>query len=341
MQLYRIQTRVADISDTNSKVHVAASCPCAACHAIGALSCARVSHFVGRGMLFKLSLLRAIHGTLLGAGGAAAAAPPVAPPPPPAARTRITHVPGDPTHRVEDRWQLPGTCPMVTSFPFLRWALSGVPQVASVTRSSLAGTLILITRRPEDAEWLKLDDAPVLSSEVDHAVAEIWAHEIDKVHGFGTIYTSLGAWAKAAPLLAANVVNPALIRLEEDAFASSTLWTARAGPAQLAFTASTTLGDLINANYELSDTVFAPLALSRAIILLGSKDNATERNDEGSTLRIAAERVTGIMSKLLDATAPSASSLAAKFPSVMADLHLPCLFRMHACNSVAALKELE
>ena len=112
--------RVADIPDTNSKVHVAASCPCAACHAIGALSCARVSHFVGRGMLFQLSLLRAIHGTMLGAGGAAAAAPPVAPPPPPAARTRITHVPGDPTHRVEDRWQLPGTCPMVTSFPFLR-----------------------------------------------------------------------------------------------------------------------------------------------------------------------------------------------------------------------------
>ena len=101
--------------------------------------------------------------------------PPAASAPPPAARTRITHVPGDPSHKVEDKWQLPGTSPLVTAFPFLKWVLSGTPQVASISRSSLAGTLILIARRPAEAEWLKLDDAPLLSTEVDHAVAEIWA----------------------------------------------------------------------------------------------------------------------------------------------------------------------
>ena len=292
-------------------------------------------------MFFNLALFRAFHGTMLGAGANGGQQPPAVSAPPPAARTRITHVGGDPSHKVEDKWQLPGTSPLVTAFPFLKWVLAGAPQTASVSRSSLAGTLILIARRPEEAEWLKLDDAPMLSTEVDHAVAEIWAHEFDKVHGFNSVYESAGAWAKAVPALAALVSNPALIQLDEDSFASSVLWTARAGPAPLAFAARTTVGDLLRANDSLSDQSFMPLALSRAIILMGSKDNNTERNDDSSTVRIACERVTSIMGTILDSTAPSASSLAAKFPSVMADLHLPYMFRMHASSSLLALKELD
>ena len=56
------------------------------------------------------------------------------------------------------------------------------------------------------------------------------------------------------------------------------------------------------------------------MILFGSKDNQIERNDDSATVRIAAERVTSVLSRLLDATAPSQSSLAYKFPSVMAEL---------------------
>ena len=126
-------------------------------------------------MFFKLSILRAIHGTMMGAGAAAGQQPPAAQAPPPAARTRITHVGGDPARKIEDKWQLPGDSPLVTSFPFLRWVLAGAPQTASVTRSSLAGTLMLIARRPDEAEWLKLDDAPHISTELDAAVAEGWA----------------------------------------------------------------------------------------------------------------------------------------------------------------------
>ena len=53
------------------------------------------------------------------------------------------------------------------------------------------------------------------------------------------------------------------------------------------------------------------------------------------------ERVTNVLSRLLDATAPSPASLAYKFPSVMAELQLPYMFRMHAITSSTLLRELD
>ena len=58
-------------------------------------------------MLFKWAALRAVHGLMFNGGNGANGANANAAAPPPVARTTITHVPGDPARKVEDRWQLP------------------------------------------------------------------------------------------------------------------------------------------------------------------------------------------------------------------------------------------
>ena len=291
------------------------------------------------GMILKLSLFRAITGCMQNGSGAGVGNSGGGQPPPPAARTILTNASGDPSRGIEDRWQLPGDSPIITSWPFIRWTLTGNPQTASAPRSSVVGSLILATRRPTDPEWQKLDDAPFLSTEVDIAEASTWAHELDIVGAFQQVYKTFADWRKVVPMHVAKVANPTLITLQEDSFATSVLWSSRTGPAELAFLSRTTIGDLLRADDTLSAKEFMPLALSRAIILMGSKDNQAERNNEGSTVRIAAERVTSVLARVLDSTTPSAASLAYKFPEAMRDIQLPFMFRMHPVTSSAALTE--
>ena len=292
-------------------------------------------------MFLKLAALRTIHGMMFnGAGGANGGAANAANPPP-VARTTFTHVPGDPSRKIEDRWQLPGDSPVVTSFPFLRWVIDGNPQTATAPRSSVAGTLMLVSRRPTDQEWSNLDNAPFLSTELDHGAGSTWAHQMDIVGAFSKVYSRFGAWKEAVPALTQKVANPALIQLEEDSFATSVVWSQRAGPADLAPYALVTIGDLLRANESFSASEFMPAALSRATILMGSKDNTVERADPASTCRIAAERITSLLSRTLATNAPSNASLANKFPSVMAELHLPYRFCMHATIAPTAMRELD
>ena len=78
-------------------------------------------------MLFNWAFIRAFHGLMQsgnGGGGPQVQVNPQAAPPP-AARTTFSHEVGDPSLKIEDRWVLPGDSPVVTAFPFLRWALSG------------------------------------------------------------------------------------------------------------------------------------------------------------------------------------------------------------------------
>lgn len=99
-------------------------------------------------MLLKWAALRAIHGLMFNGANGSNSDNANSAVPPPVARTTITHLPGDPSRKVEDWWQLPGDSPIVTAWPFLRWVIEGSPQVASSTRSSLAGALLLVSRRP-------------------------------------------------------------------------------------------------------------------------------------------------------------------------------------------------
>ena len=241
-------------------------------------------------MLFKLSLFRGIAGLMMPDNGANGGPDNGGVQPPPASRTRFHHDPGDPVTKVEDKWELPGDSPIVTSWPFIGWAVGGNPQKAKAPRSSVAGAMILIARRPAEDQWLLLDGAPFISTEVDHEEGSVWAHELDKLGAFNTVYPSYGSWKSAVPGLAAKVTTPAAISritLREDSFATSTAWNTRTGAPSLAYLHRTSVGDLLRANDSLSADEFMPLALSRATILFGSKDNATERDYESSMVRLA------------------------------------------------------
>ena len=296
--------------------------------------------------MFNVAFLRGITSLMQhGPGGNAGTA--LVGQPPPLARTNFTHVSGDPSVRTEDRWEVPGDSPMVTSLPFMRWVFGGQPRTASAPRSSVAGTILLVTRRPtSEQDWQDLDDAPFISTEVDHDEASIWAHHVDVVHGFDTVFETFSAWKKNAPSLAKLVEDSgsaaaAAISLKEGSFSTFDVWSAHAGPASLAFLARTTISDLLRADDSLSAEEFLPLALSRATILLGSKDNQIERDDEDSTVCLAAERLTSVLARMLGTGTPSQASLAHKFPSVMADLQLPYMFCQHAITSSNALRELD
>ena len=71
---------------------------------------------------------------------------------------------------------MPGDSPLVKSWPFMRWVLSGNPEVASAPKSSVAGVLLLIPRRPAEAELLGLDELLFLSNELDHVDASACGH---------------------------------------------------------------------------------------------------------------------------------------------------------------------
>ena len=295
-------------------------------------------------MLFKLSLLRAFAGMMQGGNGAGNGPGNGGRPTPPATRTAFNHDPGDPQRKVEDKWELPGDSPIVTSWPFINWAVEGNPQKAKAARSAVAGAMILITRRPTAQQWQLLDAAPFLSTEADHDEGSVWAHEMDKIGAFDKVYPTFRVWKAAVPGLAALVKDPAAITritLKEDSFATSHVWNAHAGPPSLAFLHRATVGDLLRANDSLSVEEYMPLALSRATVLFGSKDNSTERNDDSSMIRLAAGRVSSIMARMLDETAPSPANLAHKFPSVMAELQLPYMFSLHAITASGALRELD
>ena len=81
-------------------------------------------------MLFKLSLFRGIAGLMMPDNGANGGPDNGGVQPPPASRTRFHHDPGDPVTKVEDKWELPGDSPIVTSWPFIGWAVGGNPQKA-------------------------------------------------------------------------------------------------------------------------------------------------------------------------------------------------------------------
>jgi hypothetical protein len=136
----------------------------------GTCSRASVLVFVGAGMIFRLSLVREITNMMFPAGGNAGN-PPGGLPLPPASRTTFTYVPGDSGRQLEDRWELPGDSPVVTAWPFLCWSLGGQPQTASAPRSSVVGTILLVSRRPAEESWLDLDNESFISTELDMDVA--------------------------------------------------------------------------------------------------------------------------------------------------------------------------
>ena len=289
-------------------------------------------------MLFNLALCRAFHGLMMPGPRGADGNPGAAPPPPPPARTLMTLEQGDPGARVEDRWEVGESSPLVTAWPFLGWVIANAR--ASAVRSSVAGTILLATRRPTEEHAVLLEEMPILTTEVDVVSASAWAHDLDIAGVFDGVFQTFAIWKDSAAIMSARVLDPAKLRLRDDDFADADPFDPRTDPTSLSFLNRTSIGALLRADDALSAEQYRPLALSRAFLLLGSKDNQIERNDEGATVRIAAERITSVLSRMLDSRHPTHASLADRFPQALTELNLPFMFRPHAFSSMGTLREI-
>ena len=260
----------------------------------------------------------------------------------PDARTRFTLVNGNPNAKVEDRFEIPQDSPMVTSWPFMDWRLdAGPPAVASAPRSRVVGALLHATRRPTLLEQSALEEYPFLSAEVEVDEASRWATSLDSTDAFKSIYKRFGDWMSQANSFSPSAANPDDLLLREDSFDLIETWTPAKGPPELAYLARTSIADLIYADDDLSDEAFVPRCLARAYLLMGSKDNQTERDDEASTVRLASEQIVGILKKELRNDSPSSAGLAQKFVTLLHDVQLPATFCMQAILPKLVLREFE
>ena len=258
------------------------------------------------------------------------------------AGTRFTLLPGDPIIKGEDRLELPQDSPVVSSWPFIDWLHSaGPPAVSSAPRSRVVGTLLHGTRRPTLLDLSRLDEFPFLSSEIDVEEASRWITSLNTTDAFSTIYQRLGDWISKANTFHPFASNPDDLLLSDDSFDTFEQWDITKGPPELAFLARTSIADLVNADDDLSDEAYQPHCLARAYLLMGSKDNQTERDDDSSTVRLASEQILGILKAELRSADPSASGLAQKFTSLLHDVQLPETFCMQALLPKQVLREFE
>ena len=121
-------------------------------------------------------------------------------------------------------------------------------------------------------------------------------------------------WQNKAATFAPLATNPDHLRLGEDSFTEIEEWND--GPTEDLFLARCSIADLVNAESRLPDESYISCTLSRATLVMGSKDNQEERDDESSTVRLASELISGILRKEMHNPAPSASGLAAKFVGI-------------------------
>ena len=256
--------------------------------------------------------------------------------------TRFQLITGDPDTKVEDHLALPQSSPIVASWAFMDWKLdAGPPALASAPRSKVVGALLHATRRPTLLEQSRLEELFLIDTEVLSDEATRWAQALATTEAFTPIYSQFGEWKAKANTFVPLLANPELMVIREDSFTSIEPWDPQAGPTVLSFLSRTSIADLIHADGDLSDEAFVPHCLARAFILLGSKDNQTERDDESSTVRLASEQITGILKRELRSESPSAAGLAQKFVSLLHDVQLPETFCMHALTPRRALREFE
>ena len=257
-------------------------------------------------------------------------------------RTRFTLASGNPDQKLEDHLVLPQSSPLVNSWAFMDWKLSsGPPATASAPRSKVSAGLLMATRRPTLLEASRLQETNFVSAEVATSEATRWAAALDSAKAFDKVYSRFRDWSRTANTFAPLALNPDHLNLREDSFTEIDAWNPHLGPAQLNFLAATSVGDLLGADAHLPDKSFQPRCLARAFLLMGSKDNQTERDDESSTVRLASELLSGIMRADLRSATPTAAALSARFVTLMRDVQLPATFGMQNFNAATALHEFE
>ena len=257
-------------------------------------------------------------------------------------RTRFSLASGLPAQKLEDHLVLPQSSPLVNSWAFMDWKLSaGPPATASAPRSKVSAGLLMATRRPTLLEASRLQETNFVSAELATSEATRWAAALDSAKAFDKVYSRFRDWSRTANTFAPLALNPDHLNLREDSFTEIDAWNPHLGPAQLNFLAATSVGDLLGADAHLPDKSFQPRCLARAFLLMGSKDNQTERDDESSTVRLASELLSGIMRADLRSATPTAAALSARFVTLMRDVQLPATFGMQNFNAATALHEFE
>ena len=270
-----------------------------------------------------------------------AGAPPAARPNP--ARTTFQVVVGTAAPFVEAQWTLPHDSPVVVSWAFITWQQPAPPGRARANRSKVAGAIMAGTRQPAPDQYAALRIMPFLTYEMTLVAASAFMHELDAVGAFVPAYPTMDEWLAALPNHINKMANPDLMRLASAHFYETENYAARgaAVPAELAYLFATSLGTLAYAEVDEGGPAPATSTLSRAFILLGSKDTRTERADESAWVRIAAERVQIVLLRSLHATTASASGLASTFVTTLRDVQLPSAFNRTSAEAMHALTDFE
>ena len=257
--------------------------------------------------------------------------------------TTFSLIPGNPDAKVEDSLCTSQDSNFVKSTPFISWVMdNGPPATASAPRSKVVSTILHGTRRPTSEGLANLADYPFVTNEVTKEQVSAWVSELDLTPAFATVYPRSVDWVRKANTFTAQAPHPDNLLISEDSYEEIVAWDDDEGPQELEFLHRLSIADLINADARLSDAVFQPACLSRATLIMGSKDCQADRDEESSTVRLAAELITGILTKDLRSTAPSASSLASRFALMMRDVKLIPTFCMHDDFSAAtSLREFE
>ena len=224
--------------------------------------------------------------------------------PPDPARTTFQLVVGTGPPFVEAKWTLVRDSPIVTSWAFMGWELAAPPARAAAARSMVAGAILAGTRQPAHGSRAALRTMSLLTHELTLVAASDFAHQLDSVSAFDVVYALEDDWLAALPQLISKMTDVNLMRLGAASFVETENYATRGAviPPELDYLHTTTVGQLAFADAD--DGVIPPAtsSLSRATVLLGSKDTRAERADESSWLRVSAERIRIVLLRVLHAT---------------------------------------
>ena len=273
--------------------------------------------------------------------------PPAAAAVPSLARTALHQVGGAAN---KQRWGVASDSPLVTSFPFLDWRKPAAPARPDVHRLALVGILLPASRKPEDSELAALRSDILLTKEPKRDEFQHLAHELDKLGAYDSVYTSYSAWLEGLPQLLSKLGSLDDLRLTQAHFADGDAFSdpnpslrsgnPYTGPAQLNYLNKVSIGRLLDVDNNCLEADFTPTSLTRAIIILGEKDDHTVRADDMSAIRLTSESMVQLLLRRSGAATMSDPALAVAFARAMHELWLPPVYRLYTVDSSMAFSEL-
>lgn len=269
--------------------------------------------------------------------------PAVIPAAPPAARTAFTFVAGAVAAGTPPTFTVTDTSPLVTSLVFLPWEVGVAGTPARVVRSAVVGAIIMATRRPADPDLTALSRRSILASEMLASEVSTLAHHLDIAGAFAGAYETIEQWEAAIPGILASMAPASLplLRLTAAMFYDGLVVT-RNTPVDILFLSKVSVGDLVRVDSPAPDASYHASALSRAIILLGWKDEPAVVQDGDSEFRQSVERLKRVLARRMPDPDGNASDSAygRELCSILGDPRLPLAFARAGTTPLHASEEL-